>query len=281
MSARGPVDTRPVGRAERVAWRRAGARGPAVAIALQTSHLGPAVAGITHMAIGDSAQAIAASTQRAALVTLAAASSGAAVGGAAVMVLGPLDDRAPAAVAEMIDTFAGDVWLVPALGDSRDLAVEVARHTPYHADPGMDAAADGVVTAAADGWREATGSDDLKGVAVTVVGVDRALAAAVQMQADARGALTRVAPWTPQLPATDIVIAVDAIGRRADDTRDVQCRVLVGSMGGPLDDQDVWRSVVARGIVCVPGGVTVGPVIRDAAAIIAARAPSSTPSTEE
>lgn len=273
------VHDAPVGGAERVAWRRAGRQGPGVAVALRTSRLGAALAGVTHLPDGDSAAAVGDAARRAELVTLAAVSSGAPVGGAAITVLGPLDDRAAEAVADMVERLAGAVWLVPGLGDAQQLGHEAATLTRHAADPGMDVAAAGVVAAAAAGWGEATGGVALDGVEVTVAG-DGDLAQVVGRRASQAGARVTVTRWNPELAPTDVLIVTDSVGRTAEDTREARCRVLVGSIGGPLDDPEVWRAVVARGVVCVPGGLTVGPLMREAASLIAERpAPAGRPRT--
>ena len=45
--------------------------------------------------------------------------------------------------------------------------------------------------------------------------------------------------------------------------------LLVAAVGGPMDDEAVWRAMVARGVECVPGSVALGPLLRAAAAIAA------------
>lgn len=263
--------SRTLGNAENVLWTRLD-DGVAVAVVVFTSRLGPAVAGCVHIPTGDSADVVAQALRRAEQVTMAAVTSRAAVSGACVAVFGTLTDETPAALGRLFDEMKGAMWLVPGLGNGDSFCRTVAPHTRFVADPGPAVAAVGIVDAAEDAWRETVGSD-MAGVTVTVLGVGP-VADAVEQESTRRGALAERRLWQLPMPATEILIATDAVGRTGADTARVDCRVMVGSMGGPLDDQDVWNAVTSRGITCVPGSIATGKLLRAAGEIVAAHSPS-------
>ncbi|MCB0882635.1 MAG: hypothetical protein KDC33_10540 [Thermoleophilia bacterium] len=269
MSGPPPVTAvRTVGRAERVTWTSLGPGRGGIACAVHTRQLGPAMAGLATLARGSSDQAVAVAMARAEQTTLAAVTAGAPVGGAAVVLLGTADAATPRDIADVLDGLDGDVVLVPELGEHADLARSAAAHTAFVADPGVDVAADGIAEVAAGAWSEITGGQGLGGVRVAVVG-GRDYGVRIARAAAARGAVAVHTPWSPPLPSADVLIAATADGRTAEDTLRLDCRLLVAAVGGPMDDEAVWRAMVARGVECVPGSVALGPLLRAAAAIAA------------
>lgn len=265
---------RAVGGAERVLWGRDGDSGAAVAVVVQTTRLGPAVGGCIHLMRGDSSEAVGAAIARAALVTLAAITASAPMGGGAVVILGRADEAALATAGAMIDELDGALWMVPDLGDMPHLGRAVAAHTRFNADPDPRTTAAGIVRAAADAWEDDAGTTaGLADAHVVVLGAGP-LADAVVAASGADGArVERLHDGLHALPACDVLINCGARRFEPETMRAVRCRVLVGAIGGPSDDDSVWRALAARGIQSVPGSVAAGVLLRSAAATIARHRP--------
>ncbi len=259
-----------IGGAERVLWGRDGDSGAAVAVVVHTTRLGPAVGGCLHLVRGESSQAVAAAMARAELVTLAAVTASAPMGGGAVVILGRADESAVATAGAMIDELDGALWMVPDLGDMPHLGRALAAHTRFNADPDPRETAVGIVAAAADAWAaDDDAATGLAGARVVVLGAGPLADAVAGSAAEDGARVDRVHDGLHTLPACDVLINCGARRFEPETMRAVHCRVLVGAIGGPSDDDAVWRALAARGIQSVPGSVAAGVLLRSAAATIA------------
>lgn len=262
------VSERTIGRTERVMWVRDPGPGLAAVIAVHSPRLGPALAGLTVMPGGDSADAVLHAMRAAEWSTLAARTAGAPVGGGAVVLLGEATTDALEALGDVLDGLRGGVWLVPDLGPDVEDARTAGARCAFLADPPPTAGAHGLVRATVSGWRQMTGGDDLAGAQVRVLGHGLLADAVVAHLADEGARVSRAPRADVGSPHADVVVACSTAGITEVEAVALRCRLAVGSPGDALDSEAVWAALSARGVHALPGSIAGASLLEAAAALV-------------
>ncbi|MBN1527776.1 MAG: Glu/Leu/Phe/Val dehydrogenase [Thermoleophilaceae bacterium] len=272
---------------ERVVIRQDTTTGMRFIVAVHSTVLGPALGGLRLKRYpGGLTEALADVMGLARTMTLKASAAGLALGGGKAVMI---DDGAPdmrdarlAGAARVIDDLDGAYVTAEDIGTTTADMDLMSLHTPYVVGRSVERGGGGdpspvtaetVFRATLCGLRAATGSDDLTGRRIGVIGlgkVGHALAArlaeggaevvacdldaerAERFAAEHGGA---VAPSAEAVLAMDLdVIAPCAAGGMIDDAlaRSLSCRVLAGAANNPLTSRDVAATLARRGILYVP-----------------------------
>ena len=273
---------------ERVVIRQDAATGMRFIVAVHSTVLGPALGGLRLKRYpGGLGDALADVMGLARTMTLKASAAGLALGGGKAVMIddgdGAMRDARLVGAARVIDDLGGAYITAEDIGTSTADMDLMSLHTPYvvgrsknrggGGDP-SPVTAETVFQAMRRGLGAATGSDDLDGRRVGVIGLGKvgsalaerlagagAAVVACDLDADRAERFVGEHPGAAVAPSAEAVLGLDldviapcAAGGMIDDTlaRSLDCRVVVGAANNPLTSREVARTLARQGVLYVP-----------------------------
>lgn len=272
---------------ERIVVRRDRATGTHMVVAVHSTVLGPALGGLRLKRYpGGLREAMADAMGLARTMTLKASAAGLALGGGKAVMIDDgaqhMRDARLEVAARTVNELAGDYVTAEDIGTTTADMDLMSRHTPYvvgrslagggGGDP-SPVTAETVFRSVGCGLREATGSGELEGRRVGIVGLGK-VGYALGVKLAAGGADVIACDLEPErverfvqehggqaAPSAEAVLALEldvispcAAGGMIDDAmaRSIDCRVVAGAANNPLASRDVARTLARRGILYVP-----------------------------
>ncbi len=272
---------------ERIVVRQDRATGTRLVVAVHSTVLGPALGGMRLKRYpGGLREAMADAMGLARTMTLKASAAGLALGGGKAVMIDDGEQHMREArfevAARTVDELAGDYVTAEDIGTTTADMDLMSRYTPYvvgrsaacggGGDP-SPVTAETVFRAVGCGLRAATGSGDLDGRRVGIVGLGKVGYALGAMLAGG-GAHVIACDLDPErverfvsehggdaAPSAEAVLALEldvispcAAGGMIDDAiaRSIDCRVVAGAANNPLAGRDVAGTLARRGILYVP-----------------------------